>query len=811
MNLYGLKGTQYQIESKPSIGSGGEGGVYSVNGHTDKVIKIYHPGVVDAELEEKLKIMVAKPPSSTVLNQVAWPLDLIYDEKKVFRGFVMPKLSIDSELKDIYRYPPVTNVNLKQKLTIAYNVCVVISEVHKAGYVFGDFNPRNIAVNSANGQVAFLDTDGYHIVVDKAKNQAYRARVCKPGYAAPELLEKCAKHISLHPEDSSDAYAKTPLDTFTQETDNFALAIHIFKLLFNGFTPFSGINETDSASTASPGVDDQAVRRDSYCFKPGMKPQSEAVPSLDTVPQEIADLFTRAFMYGRLDPKQRPTADEWKGALLNYENSLTTCKKNSTHMYLKTLSSCPWCEADERYKKAISKPMGVSTAGQRNYQAPITPNNPPIGTAQNYAQNPTGQTYTSSTQGTASGYGTGYTGQQVGGYGGGYTPPAPTPQSPWEKYKMWIAIGVVVLIWMVLLKSCMGGGSSSSNNQRPSQSSSQSSTSSNSSSGSSSQSTPEPVVTPLQVLSVDPIERNPVDNEGATFTIYEGTLQTEDQVDNYSITATVGGRYRFEFSEIRDNGKASIYIYNSLGERVNTAYGGNGSGITTDLEEGETYKISVIQEYGFSPYILTVGHQKERLDISNNTLVNDSLEFTDQKNRYEIAPEISGRYRFEFSELMNNSKASIYIFNRLGEQISSAYGGNGNGITIDLEEGETYKISVVQEYGFSPYTLIVGHQKERIDITNYDLVKDKLEYTDQKNRYSFTPTVGGTHEFIFSDMGDNGKASIYIFNRLGEQINSAYGGNGNGIKMNLEAGETYNISVVQEYNFTPYTINIERP
>lgn len=48
-------------------------------------------------------------------------------------------------------------------------------------------------------------------------------------------------HIAKHPMDAKCAYEKTPLDTFTKETDYFALAIHIFKLLNNGFTPFNGI------------------------------------------------------------------------------------------------------------------------------------------------------------------------------------------------------------------------------------------------------------------------------------------------------------------------------------------------------------------------------------------------------------------------------------------------------------------------------------------------------------------------------------------------------------------------------------------
>ena len=97
-------------------------------------------------------------------------------------------------------------------------------------------------------------------------------------------------------------------------------------------------------------------KRDSYCFKPGNKPQSVAVPPLSALPGEIADLFARAFMYGRVAPAQRPTAVEWHWALLNYENSLVNFPNNSAHMYQKGLQSCPWCEADGRYAAATAAP-----------------------------------------------------------------------------------------------------------------------------------------------------------------------------------------------------------------------------------------------------------------------------------------------------------------------------------------------------------------------------------------------------------------------------------------------------------------------
>ena len=367
MILHGLQGKQYQLEQKP-FSSGGEGAIYRIVGDSYRVVKVYLKGHVSKELEEKIKLMVNRPPSSSVLNQVAWPIDAVYDSTNTFCGFVMPKLDITAELSEVYVYPPRTGITYKQKLILAQNICVVIHEVHKAGYVFGDFNPRNIGINLNTGTVAFLDTDSYHIVINKKANKAYRCNVCAPGYAAPELLSKCSYHISAHPEDKQQAYAKTPLDTFTEETDNFALAIHIFKLLMNGFTPFNGISENDSASVASPGLGDVAVRRDNYCFKKGNKPQAAAVPPLNVLPKDVQALFTRAFIAGRDKPEKRPSALEWHKVLLSFENSLITCSTNPSHMYIKGLKKCPWCEADDMYRASIAPKIQ-----QRTFTNPVAP------------------------------------------------------------------------------------------------------------------------------------------------------------------------------------------------------------------------------------------------------------------------------------------------------------------------------------------------------------------------------------------------------------------------------------------------------
>ncbi|HZK18486.1 MAG TPA: hypothetical protein VFD15_04150, partial [Clostridia bacterium] len=136
---------------------------------------------------------------------------------------------------------------------------------------------------------------------------------------------------------------------------------------------FNGIKETDTASQASPGLGNVAVKRNNYCFKPGSKPQAPAVPPIDVLPKQIADFFTRAFLDGSRDPKARPTALEWYNALGQYENLLVKCNKNSAHEYYNALNSCPWCEADDRFRKACAPSMT-----QRKFaQPPVVVQPPP--------------------------------------------------------------------------------------------------------------------------------------------------------------------------------------------------------------------------------------------------------------------------------------------------------------------------------------------------------------------------------------------------------------------------------------------------
>ncbi len=352
----------YKLGNK--IAEGGEGAIYSIEGDESSVIKIYFNA--DNEIEQKIEFMCSNPPACSVLNDLAWPTDVIRDgATDKFLGFVMPKLITDCELSHLYKYndpkagiPPV--MDYKKRISVAINLCKVIDAVHKAGYIFGDFNPLNIGVNLTNANIGFFDADSFHIF-DSQTNTQYRCKVGCNGYIAPELLKKCKSRDPWY------TYEECPLPTFTLETDRFALAIHIFKLLMNGFTPFNGIKEDESASTASPGIGSLAVERDSYCFKPGNKPLSAATPDLKSFPEYLSSLWQKAFIDGKELPECRPSAEEWLKALEKYDADVIQCSNNGSHFYWKDkknkLAVCPYCEADKRQD---------SQQNQKTFKTPIS-------------------------------------------------------------------------------------------------------------------------------------------------------------------------------------------------------------------------------------------------------------------------------------------------------------------------------------------------------------------------------------------------------------------------------------------------------
>ncbi len=358
MILIGKGKIQYNLEASP-FAQGGEGQIFNIIGQPDKVAKLYKAGKITADHERKLIKMMMFPPDQDVMNQIAWPLDVLYDNGS-FVGFVMKKFKLNEDLNVIYEYGSAAkypNLTWGNKIRIAKNLCVVLNAVHEAGHVCGDFNPKNISVDPNTGHITFVDTDSYHIVDG---NNTYRCNVGMPEYLPAEIQSKMQKGL-----------ANAPLPTFGTYTDNFALAVHIFQLLMNGVHPFACAVIPSQASVVFPDMSESIMKGECPFFVnvPGRQIPPYAPPA-DILPDEIKDLFIKAFVKGHKTPSERPSAETWYYALERLEQNLSKCKNVIAHEYYNGLSACPWCAADNRYSSAV-------TVAKKMTQTSYTPVTPP--------------------------------------------------------------------------------------------------------------------------------------------------------------------------------------------------------------------------------------------------------------------------------------------------------------------------------------------------------------------------------------------------------------------------------------------------
>ena len=357
---------QYNLGEK--IQDGGEGVVYKVQGYNDLVIKIYCEKDKDGnvvktpELFKKLQWMVENQPQDLVTRGIlAWPIALYFGTSlnkdfESFQGFVMPRLDFDVSLENAYAYkhPTIDSrrgydkyISNRARIEIAINLCSVFCEIQQRGFVIGDFNKDNIGVQLKDRKIVIMDCDSFHLV-DQLKSDKFRCNRVMGGYLAPEIIEHCDLEKAAGRAHTLD---KINLVTFTKESDNFCLAVHIFNLLMNGIHPYEGINQGIHGSTNRPLTENNAIKRFAYVFRGGKEPYAEFCLPRHALPEDIADYFDLAFIVGHKVPSQRPTSEEWYKRLSDYLDRVKNCSENSKHQYYREFKMCPYCIADIRHEQ----------------------------------------------------------------------------------------------------------------------------------------------------------------------------------------------------------------------------------------------------------------------------------------------------------------------------------------------------------------------------------------------------------------------------------------------------------------------------
>ncbi len=347
MKIYnGKNKSVYRLYDKP-LGTGGEGAVYEIENDSQHVAKIYHEAK-KFDTEEKRQTLRAKIETMISMNirttidgvlRIAWPQDILFENGK-FVGYVMPKVSTPYKIFHVTRddrtkiFP---NYTWKYSVQYAYNLSWVVWYLHMNHIIIGDMNMNNIAVDKT-GRVVLIDCDSFDIRNPRTKVR-YKCEVGLPELLAPEL----------------QAAGEVKNGNFTAESDDFSLAIHIFRLLMNNADPFGakvvGINVN---SQTAFNINSSIINGECPYFRriPN-KAVPDWAPKLDLLPADMIAAFDRTFNYTQTtiltSAKRRTTAEEWNRLLLQYAKpepnpALKTCPKNPSHVYPAHHTSCPFCK-----------------------------------------------------------------------------------------------------------------------------------------------------------------------------------------------------------------------------------------------------------------------------------------------------------------------------------------------------------------------------------------------------------------------------------------------------------------------------------
>ncbi len=342
-------GDGVSVDLGPVLARAGEGTIYEVAGRADWVAKVFHAELKDLHVKRaKVAAMTAAPPAGAVQSDgfvvLTWPLHVIDDDQI---GYIMPRVDTSNAVEIHTISNPSNRMNplpsapqwtkhatWQHLVNVAANLCLAVDTVHRVDAVIGDFQERNILVNDTT-RVTLVDCDSMQFT--GANGHQFLCGVGRPEFTAPELA---GVDLSVTARD--------------KPSDLFALAVHIHQLLMAGNHPFlrgdwTGPGEQPDALTLAAsghwaGGPDSLLHR------------NPLAPPIDFLPADLQRLFTRAFTDGAKDPTARPTAAEWREALITVD--VSTCPRR--HQIPASTQHCPWCAIDD--ERATRRRRATATA-----------------------------------------------------------------------------------------------------------------------------------------------------------------------------------------------------------------------------------------------------------------------------------------------------------------------------------------------------------------------------------------------------------------------------------------------------------------
>ncbi len=287
-------------------------------------------------MQQKILAMVAARRSS-LEDFCAWPTMSLHNSANEVTGFLMAQVNT-SEFRPVAQlYAQDLQVSSQSssqasnqdrprngwpgtwafRIQVGSRLAQAFAAFHEAGQVIGNVSEQHVLV-SPQGQVKLIGADRFQV---NTPQETFAASTGLLQFTPPELQ---AGGIATQ--------QRTP------DHDHFGLAVLIFRLLFGGRHPYSGVPV--GRRMPSPG---EAIASDAYAYAEQPRPYVKAPPGVygpEVLPPALRSMFERAF---GPDYHQRPDARQWQTALSDLALALVPCDQNAQHERIPG-RPCPRCE-----------------------------------------------------------------------------------------------------------------------------------------------------------------------------------------------------------------------------------------------------------------------------------------------------------------------------------------------------------------------------------------------------------------------------------------------------------------------------------
>jgi serine/threonine protein kinase len=240
-------------------------------------------------------------------------------------------------------------------IRICLNVSRAVARMHAAGLAHSDLSYKNVLIDPITGNATIIDIDGL-VVPGKFPPDV----IGTPDFISPEVLST----MSL---DKKDPNRKLP----NIYTDRHALAVMIYMYLLyrhplKGGNYF-GTGDSTQEDNLMMGAKALFIEHPTdHANRPKLKQiDQRELPwaDINKIPYTVCgpylkSLFDRAFIDGLHNPSKRPSAEEWKDALLKTTDLTLPCQNSQCEQKWfifdnKSKPQCPFCKTSYRGKLPI--------------------------------------------------------------------------------------------------------------------------------------------------------------------------------------------------------------------------------------------------------------------------------------------------------------------------------------------------------------------------------------------------------------------------------------------------------------------------